>query len=150
METIPRNVLISVAGIAISSVASIQVEANQKAYPIGFQPECADPHHEFLRLGYGKSGKRKPKPATDELEIIFSGLAKIWRDSTGGFSTTARRFTHPTYKVILRLGPEVVPFILRELQQRPDWWFDALEFLTKENPTEPTDSFADAVAAWIA
>jgi hypothetical protein len=84
-----------------------------------------------------------------ELEQIFNGLAKIWKEATGGLSTTARRFAHPTYKAILRLGPETVPFILLELRRQPDWWFDALEFLTKENPTKSTDSFEDAAAAWV-
>src|SRR5437016_1596277 len=43
-----------------------------------------------------------------ELPEIFYGLAKIWKDATGGLSSTKRRFAHPTYKAILRLGPEAV------------------------------------------
>lgn len=84
-----------------------------------------------------------------ELETIFNGLSKIWKDATGGLSVTKRRFSHPAYKAILRLGSETVPLILKELQQRPDWWFDALEFLTKENPAESADSFEQAASAWI-
>ena len=84
-----------------------------------------------------------------ELKLIFSGLAKIWKDSTGGLSSTKRRFSHPTYKAILRLGPEVIPFVLLELQQRPDWWFDALEYLSKTNAAKPEDSFEEAANAWI-
>ncbi len=143
--------------MALNIVASIQVEDNQKAYLGHVQPECPGARHEFFWIAYIGSKVRKTTPAPSvsdqskaELEAIFSGLAKIWRDSTGGFSTTTRRFTHPTYKAILRLGPEVVPLILRELQQSPDWWFDALEFLTGENPTKPADQFAAAVEAWIA
>jgi hypothetical protein len=93
--------------------------------------------------------KRADVSEKAELETIFNGLSKIWKDATGGLSLTTRRFSHPTYKAILRLGPEAVPLMLKELQQRPDWWFDALEFLTKENPAKPTDSFEDAVSAWI-
>lgn len=97
---------------------------------------------------------KNPKTSADEqfeLETIFNGLAKIWKESTGGLSSTSRRFTHPTYLAILRLGPETIPLILMELQQRPDWWFDALEYLTKPEPppTKPSDTFQDAALAWI-
>jgi len=95
------------------------------------------------------SGRETMSADLAELEAIFYGLAKIWKDSTGGLSNTSRRFSHPTYRAILRLGPQTVPLILKELQQRPDWWFDALEFLTNDNPTQPTDSFEDATAAWV-
>jgi hypothetical protein len=84
-----------------------------------------------------------------ELEEIFRGLVKIWQDATGGLSSPKRKFAHPTYRAILKLGPSTVPFILGELQQRPDWWFDALEFLTRAHPAKPTDSFEEAVNAWI-
>jgi len=84
-----------------------------------------------------------------ELEVIFKGLSKVWKDSTSGLSITSRRFSHPIYKAIIRLGPEVVPLILKDMQQKPDWWFEALEFLTKTNPTTPTDSFEEAAKAWI-
>jgi hypothetical protein len=95
-----------------------------------------------------KTAAAQPEP-DPELEQIFNGLVKIWREATGGMSSTKRRFSHPTYKAILRLGPETVQYIIAELQQRPDWWFDALELLTKENPTKPTDSFEDAANAWV-
>jgi hypothetical protein len=84
-----------------------------------------------------------------ELEQIFYGLVKIWRQATGGLSITNRRFGHPAYKAIIRLGPETIPLILRELKENPDWWFDALQELTKANPTRPSDTFEQAVDAWI-
>jgi hypothetical protein len=65
---------------------------------------------------------------------------------------TLRRYAHGSYQAILVLGarePEVVTLILRELQQRPDWWFEALKVLTKENPVKPGASFDEAVNTWI-
>ncbi len=109
----------------------------------------------YISADKWKSADRQNPPSISynandaELEQIFHGLVKIWRDATGGSSSIRRRFTHPTYRAILRLGPETVPFIIKELRERPDWWFDALEFLTGENPTKPTHSFAEASAAWI-
>jgi hypothetical protein len=84
-----------------------------------------------------------------ELEIIFNGLVKTWKEGTSGFSITTRRYAHGSYQAILVLGPDVVPLILRELQNRPDWWFEALKALTKADPTKPTDNFHDAVKAWL-
>lgn len=84
-----------------------------------------------------------------ELQQIFIGLSKIWKDSTGGLSVTNRRFAHPTYRAIIRLGKDAIPYILQELKSKPDWWFDALEFLSKENPAKNSESFEGAVSAWI-
>ena len=85
----------------------------------------------------------------EELERIFQGLVRTWKDGTAGYSITARRYAHGSYQALLVLGPGIVPMILRELQERPDWWFEALKVLTKEDPTKPTDNFHAAVKAWI-
>lgn len=90
----------------------------------------------------------------DELEIIFNGLARNWREATGGFSLNMRRYTHETYQVLMHTlekekVEDVVPLILRELQQRPDMWFEALKSLTKENPAKESKTFNEAVKAWL-
>jgi hypothetical protein len=92
--------------------------------------------------------------ADKELETIFNGLAKNWREATGSYSLNMRRYSHPTYQALmLALGKEkiedVVPLILRELQRRPDMWFEALKVITKKNPAQDAKTFDDAVAAWI-
>ena len=86
---------------------------------------------------------------TSELEQIFSGLVKNWQEATGGYSVTTRRYGHPSYQAILVLKDDVVPLLLRELQERPDWWFEALKVLTKANPVKPDASFEEAVNAWV-
>jgi hypothetical protein len=96
--------------------------------------------------------KSSAKVKDEELETIFNGLVKTWKEATGGYSVTLRRYAHGSYQSILVLGarePEVVTLILRELQQRPDWWFEALKVLTKENPVKPGASFEEAVNIWI-
>src|SRR6266404_32062 len=60
------------------------------------------------------------------IEQIFYGLAEKWKRETGGLSVISRRYAHPSYKALLDLGDQIVPMILRELKERPDWWFDAL------------------------
>ncbi len=84
-----------------------------------------------------------------ELEQIFNGLVKNWKEATGGYSVTTRRYGHLSYQSILVLKEDVIPLILRELQQRPDWWFEALKALTKENPVAAGATFEEAVNAWI-
>lgn len=105
---------------------------------------------------FGVDEKPKTESANKaELETIFKGLAKNWQEATGSYSLNMRRYSHPTYQVLmLALGKEnvgdVVPLILNELQHRPDVWFEALKVLTKANPAQNSKSFDDAVAAWIA
>ena len=86
-----------------------------------------------------------------ELETIFNGLAKKWRDETGGYSLVMRRYAHSSYQKILTLEPkkEVVKLILNELQQRPDRWLEALKLLTNENPAMDSKTFKEAVYAWV-
>jgi hypothetical protein len=93
------------------------------------------------------SCKTIARPA--ELEIIFNGLVKRWQDATGGYSVTRRRYAHQSYQAILVLKDDVVPLILKELQRRPDWWFEALEVLTQQNPVPLNASFEEAVNSWI-
>jgi hypothetical protein len=39
-----------------------------------------------------------------------------------------------SYQQIIALGPAVVPLLLREMEQDPDFWFAALHVLTGANP----------------
>src|SRR5439155_22737254 len=82
-------------------------------------------------------------------ESIFKGLAESWQQSTQHFSVLAKRYQHPFYKHILRMGPSIVPFLLKQLQTAPDRWLDALEQLTGENPAQNATTFEEAVDRWI-
>lgn len=84
-----------------------------------------------------------------DLKHEFDALAMKWREETEDSSIIALRLIHPSFMRILALGPVVIPWILRELKERPDWWFDALKALTGEDPTHPDDSFDSAVNAWL-
>jgi hypothetical protein len=88
---------------------------------------------------------------TSELEAVFNGLVKNWREATGGYSLTMRRYAHASYQSILALEPkkDVITLVLRELQQRPDRWFEALKALTKTNPAQNAKTFDETVQCWI-
>jgi hypothetical protein len=86
-----------------------------------------------------------------ELELIFSGLANTWREATSGYSLTIRRYAHPSYQSILALEPkkQVISLILKELEIRPDRWFEALKALTSQNAAFNAKSFEETVQCWL-
>jgi hypothetical protein len=47
---------------------------------------------------------------------------------------------HPSYQRIIGLGPDVIPYILKELEQNGGHWFWALQALTGENPVADEDA----------
>ena len=125
-----------------------------KSYLRDKQDSCGEGElwHEMQRKwNFFISRSSAVEKAEDITEVgrIFEGLAESWRESTGGYSLTYRRYAHPSYQAILVLGKDSIPFILRELQQRPDLWFEALRLLTKENPAQNAKSFNDAVSCWL-
>lgn len=70
-----------------------------------------------------------------QIESQFNKLASEWKDETGLFSTTYQKIVNDLYFDIVAMGPEVVPFILKDLQNNgPAHWHTALKALTKENP----------------
>lgn len=64
----------------------------------------------------------------------FRGLAGTWREETKLASTASDLFLNSAYQRIIGLGPDVIPVILGDMQQRPDHWFVALSALTGADP----------------
>ncbi len=102
-----------------------------------------------------ESDERLLNPATqflyepDELERIFNGLAEEWRQETAMLSFVDKKVMHPAYQRIIGLGKQAVPLILRELQERPSYWFWALTSITGADPIKPGDTFDKVATAWI-
>jgi len=74
---------------------------------------------------------------TDEVffsELRFRILAEKWKEQSRFFSFAQDRFRSEVYEEILKMGPDVLPFIVRDLEQSPGWWFHALKTLSGENP----------------
>jgi len=55
---------------------------------------------------------------------------------------------HPSYQRIIEMGQPAVPLLLRELKERPNFWFAALSAVTGENIGEAL-GFDAARRAWI-
>ena len=64
----------------------------------------------------------------------FERFAALWRKTRGLSSSPDRLTRNPNYEQIIQLGHPVIPFVLAELKQRPDFWFRALRELTGTDP----------------
>ena len=86
-----------------------------------------------------------------ELEERFQQLAGVWRRAVAPLSSVSEITRHPAYQEIIALGAEVVPLLLRELEQRPDDWFAALHAITGAAPIPPEDrgKIDRMAAAWV-
>lgn len=90
------------------------------------------------RKKHGKVYIFKYAAPSTTLEQRFQELAKKWKDETGGFSATVHKVGNQYYQEILRMGNSVVPFILKDLSKY-NFWFLALQEITKENPVPKED-----------
>jgi hypothetical protein len=98
-------------------------------------------------------------PSDDDLGLAsnrrvrerFEMLARQWHDETALLSSTTKRIMHPAYQAIIGLGPEVVPILIEELKERPNYWFWALKAITGEDPVNPRDrgNLDKMSRAWI-
>ncbi|MCA3423682.1 MAG: hypothetical protein INF81_12085 [Roseomonas sp.] len=88
------------------------------------------------------------------LEAKLDELAARWRQETSFLSSITAKVDNQWYQEIIALGPPVVPFLLRKLRQRPDYWFEALRKLTLENPLRNRPEIRGDIRAmadcWIA
>lgn len=87
------------------------------------------------------------------IETQFLDLAQQWKAAVALLSSTSAMIAHPAYRAIINLGPPVVPLLLRELEQGPVHWFEALHAITGEDPVPPEDwgkvqAMADAWVRW--
>jgi hypothetical protein len=82
----------------------------------------------------------------------FDALVEQWRSETAMYSSITKKITHPTYQQIIGFGEKAVPWILRELRDRPTYWFTALKEITKDAPVGAGQlgDFKAARDAWLA
>jgi len=96
----------------------------------------------------------KQTPASPPLETIeqrFRRLAAVWERAVGHLSSMTAASNHPAYQEIISLGQEVVPLLLRDLEENETHWFLALRQITGANPI-PQSAAGDIpkmVQAWL-
>ena len=96
----------------------------------------------------------KPASGTppETLEQRFRRLAASWQTAVAYHSSTMLRTNHPAYREIIALGPEVLPWLLRDLEDNHTHWFCALREITGADPI-PAAAAGDVprmVEAWLA
>jgi hypothetical protein len=68
--------------------------------------------------------------------LLFNLLMREWKQETSGYSSIDKKINHPSYRKIIKIGPEVITLILKELKREPGHWFAALRELTTDNPVQ--------------
>jgi predicted DNA-binding antitoxin AbrB/MazE fold protein len=88
----------------------------------------------------------------EDVERRFRQLAAEWERAVAHHSSTTMRNNHPAYREIIRLGPQVVPLLLRDLQANHTHWFCALREITGANPVPESaaGNIPKMAEAWIA
>jgi hypothetical protein len=81
--------------------------------------------------------------------IEFKTQAEKWHRETLHVSSLTKMVKHPSYLRIIGMGRSVLPFLFRELEQRPDHWLLALSAITGEDPAPAGSTFDAAVSAWL-
>jgi excisionase family DNA binding protein len=111
-----------------------------------------------------KLGKRQWRVPSNVLEEFIEGrlqpigrtfdqFAQQWRDETQFMSSITDIVMHPAYQRIVGMGPAVIPYLLRELERRPEQWFWALRAITGADPVTPEErgkvrAMAEAWLRW--
>ena len=87
--------------------------------------------------------------------VKFHRLADEWKRERGALSTAAAMAALPSYRRIMGMGKEALPFIFAELKAEgdsPSHWFLALAAITDENPVpaESRGKLSEMAKAWLA
>lgn len=89
---------------------------------------------------------------TTSVDKEFAALARQWKEACAFMSSTSAMLAHPAYQSIIELGQPAVPLLLRELENDPVHWFEALKAITGEDPVVREDwgNISAMTSAWLA
>ena len=120
------------------SVATVPVPmALDYASSSGASPECNVLLDQWLKAEEHYRYPITRRPWSDAEK--FYSLAEAWRQEVRFTSSLTQMVLHPTYQRIIGMGVAAVPFLLRELERKPDHWFWALHAITGADPVKPED-----------
>jgi hypothetical protein len=87
----------------------------------------------------------------ETVEQRFRRLEAAWEADTLVLSDAHRITEHPAFQEIIRMGEEVIPLMLQDLEQRPRLWVWALPRITGANPVAPSDggNIRKMTDAWL-
>jgi hypothetical protein len=108
----------------------------------------SDLPNETLEADDPNSSSASPSE-TSSLEARFKQLVEQWRSETGMYSSITRKVQHPAYRKLIEMGKDALPFILRELCDRPAHWFTALQAIVQDDSIGKTKDPRTAREAWL-
>ena len=87
----------------------------------------------------------------ETVEERFRRLATAWQDAVWFSSSPPEKCSHPAFRAIIGMGEEVVPLMLREMEEEPQLWVWALPEITGANPVPASDAgnIAKMNEAWL-
>lgn len=85
-----------------------------------------------------------------EVADLFSSLVSEWREATAYDSNVERIILNSAYQRIIGLGPQVLPHIMKDLDETRDHWFWALMAIVGEDKASGQTSVGAATEAWLA
>ncbi len=93
----------------------------------------------------------KQGKSTESLEQRFRRLESDWTAATGHLSSSTKIIKHPAFQEIIGLGAAVIPFMLRDLRERPRLWVWALPEIAGANPAAAAEggNIAKLSQAWL-
>jgi hypothetical protein len=91
------------------------------------------------------------KQPSEKVEERFRCLEATWTAETAYFSSYEDIVGHPAFREIIGLGQDVVPLMLRDLQERPRLWVWALPEIMGADPVPPGEAgnIARMSEAWL-
>jgi hypothetical protein len=100
------------------------------------------------------SMKPTPDMPAETVEHRFQRLAAAWHEGTDYLPSMEEAESHPAYQEIVRLGPAVMPLLLRDLALNHTHWFGALEAITGAQPVPASaagnvSAMAESWLRWV-
>jgi hypothetical protein len=88
---------------------------------------------------------------SENIEQRFRRLEANWMAETAHLSSYTSIIRHPAFREIVSMGEEVIPLMLRDLEERPRLWVWALPEMTGADPVPPADAgkIAKMSEAWL-
>ncbi len=104
-----------------------------------------------VRLSSVPSMERKRFKPSESLAPQFRDHAKQWKRDVAYISSSTIRHKNKHYQAIIKLGKDVIPLILKELEKGPSDWFFALHRITGEDPISEKDigDFRKMADQWL-
>jgi hypothetical protein len=79
-------------------------------------------------------------PPEETLEQKVQRLLTTWREAVAYISSSTVRSSHPAYRELIALGPAVLPFLFRDMEQTHDGHLSsALAAITGAQPVPPEE-----------